>query len=237
MEAQTYQLPRIRSILVGVAVFLLFLAILCSLSDLVKLIGGPFLYLPARLGLIREVTSADVYTIHLTSLPTVRKIEAPGRYLVYTGDFQLLSLTTESLDAKAKPWLKLKSRTTGEEVPVSFVNRGLRLYDTPLVKGRPIFAFEIKTAGTYEIIHPRRDATVWIVPDYTAGREKTIVLAYVLQVTAILLVLGFPYYRRSWRRRQAKRARQREKREQVEAFWRAERRRREEEERRGGCLS
>jgi len=232
MADQPYQPPRVRTIIAAVTLFTALLIVLCLLSEVVKLVGSPFLYIPARLGLVQLVTRDEVRAFDLASGATVLDFTRPGRYAVFTIDYDLLVLTDGVLSAHAAPWLKLKAQGTGQSVAISFIERGLRPYDTPLAKGRPIFTFYIEDPGRYVMTYPARNATVFVVPDYTTGKEKTIALAYLLQIAAIglfLTVLFYPRLRRYWVYQRRIAAERRQKRIEADAFWQTEIRRRKEE--------
>lgn len=228
---QPYRPPSIRAIVAGVIIFTALLIVLCSLSEVVKLVGSPFLYIPARLGLIQRVTRDQVRALDLASGSTVLDFTPAGRYAVFTIDYDLLVLTDGLLSAHAAPWLRLKSQETGKSVAVSFIERGLRPYDTPFARGRPIFTFYIEAPGRYVMTYPARNATIFIVPDYTTGKEKTIALAYFLQIAVIGAFLGglfYPRLRRYWIYQREIAAERRQKRIAADAFWQTEVRRKRE---------
>ncbi|MFL5802100.1 MAG: hypothetical protein ACJ8CR_10220 [Roseiflexaceae bacterium] len=215
-------------------IFAIVLVLFWLLSDTLKFAGAPFLYLPDKLGILRQVRSTEIYAIDLASVPTTIDIAQPGRYLVFTGDFKLLQLNVLS-DARNKPWLSLRALETSRPVTLTSVARGLRPYDTPLTKGRPIFAFEIETPGAYEFSYPVRSASIALVPDYTTGNEVTITLVYAVQIAVILFVLGaVSRYRRrgfrAWKRKLD--GLQQQRRTRGEIFWQNEIQRIEEEQER-----
>ena len=63
------------------------------------------------------------------------------------------------------------------------------IYDTPLANGRPMVTFEITKPGEYTITHPTRPTTVYIIPDYTTGKENWINFLVVLQVVALIIII------------------------------------------------
>ena len=222
MSITKFQPPKLRNIAVGIMAFIALLALFGTLSTVVKWVGLPFLYIPSKLGLTTLVAREDVQTLDLASSPTLLEIAKPGQYAVFAADRDLLVITDQLLDAGKEPWLSVKSQGTGEPVVVSFVKRGLRPYDTPLAKGRPIFTFAIKTPGNYVLTHLTRKAAISIVPDYTTGKEKTLVLAYYLQIALIAVPIGVFYYRRYRIRRRRVQILQAQKRIQSDAFWQTE---------------
>jgi len=212
-------------------IFLVILALFWLLSDTVKFVGAPFLYLPDKLGIVRQVGSTEIQAIDLASTPATLALAQPGRYLVFTGDFKLLQLNVTS-DTRNKPWLSMRAVDTNRPVTVTHVVRGLRPYDTPLTRGRPIFAFEITMPGTYEFRYPREKASIALVPDYTTGNELTITLVYIFQIAVIGFVLGAASYHRrrgfrAWKRKLD--AQQAQRRARGDIFWQNEIRRMEED--------
>jgi hypothetical protein len=190
MTDQNYQPPRIRSIVIGILLFMVLLYSLLTLSGTMKQVGNVFLYIPSQLGLIQRVLPEEVHTIDLrTTSPTVLDFTSPGRYAIYTGDYDLLMLNI----LNGPPWLQVTSQSTREQIPIISIGRGARPYDTPLAAGRPIFAFDITVPGTYEIAYHFRYASIAIVPDYTTGKELVMVLAFIAQIFILLIILGIVY--------------------------------------------
>jgi hypothetical protein len=219
MLYRRHEPSRIRNVILGGIVIAVFLAIINVSPEAIKLAGALFLYIPDKLGLIEQVASEDTHIIHLASDMTLLEITESGRYAMYTADTYLLRAT---LNTKI-PWLVMTAQATGEQIAVSVVERGLRPYDTPVAKGRPIFTFEIETPGVYEISHPVRETSpiISIVPDYTTGQEATITLAYLLQIALIVVLASIPYYLRKQPKRDLIEALQQQKRDQSDAFWQA----------------
>jgi hypothetical protein len=212
--------PTFRSILLGIALFLIMVVFLCSLADVVKLLGAPLLFFPAKLGLIQDVTAEDVVNVKLATTPSRFNLYRPGLYAIYEGDLDLLELTDALAKSHAIPWVKIKALSTGESIPVMYVERGLLPFDSALVRGRPIFAFNITTPGTYEMAHITRPAlSVSILPDAVTGHEALIVIAAIVQ----LAILSSPaiYVRlRRYRQYQVELAARQERIQQVDAKWR-----------------
>ncbi len=223
MSESTYHSPRIRDILLGVLLFLIILGAFCSLPDIVKRTGNMLLFVPAKLGVVTRVSAEEVRTIDLrTPSPVVLAFPQPGRYAVYTGDQQILMLTDTMLEEQTRPWLRVISSVGNSSANVSFVERGLRLYDTPLAEGRPIFTFVIRQPGGYKLAFPNRLAAISIVPDYTTGKERTIFAAYLLQILVAVLVFAALYYRRRptpWAQARMRKQTQAQRRKETDAFW------------------
>ena len=220
MSLQTYSAPRTRSIVLGIIAFGMVVIAILSLSDLTKWVGAAFLFIPGRLGLIQQVTAADVIPVNVSTNPSLVEIPRPGLYSIYTGDRDLLENALDAERTQGAPWANIKFIPTGEKVPVYFVARGLAPYDTPLAKGRPVFSFTIKSAGAYQILHPVSPALIAIVPDYTSGNECAIGAFFILQLAAIVY---FPF-RAYQRRRRVRLGKLQEidnlKQIQGEDFWR-----------------
>lgn len=201
MEKQTmsdrdYQSPRILNIVIACAMFLVLLGMLWT----IKQIGDIFLYLPSQLGLVQRVAPKEIHQMDLhTGSSTSLEITRPGRYMVFTDDYYLL-LDSARSRVYDRVQLEVRSHTTGEPVNVVPVDRGVRLYDTPLAKGRPIFAFEVTASGSYEIeLLEFYNTSVAIAPDYTTGKEAIIVLSFLVQLVTLLAPIGVFYYRRHQR--------------------------------------
>jgi hypothetical protein len=191
MSDQNYQPPSIRNILLGILLFIVLVGLFINLPSAMKLVGNVFLYIPSQLGLIQRVRPGDVHTIDLrTASPTLVDIGKPGRYAVYTDDYDLLMNNV----LNGVVWLRINSHTTGEPVKVVPVERGARPYDTSLAAGRPILIFEVSVPDSYEFGYYFRYAFITIVPDYTTGKEPVIVLAYTVQIAILLTFLGIVRY-------------------------------------------
>lgn len=212
--------PRLRDILLAVVALLALIVAFINLGAVVKAAGAGLMLIPSALGIVRKVSSAEVFPYDLRTSPTSVGIGQPGRYAVYAYDYDLLTTSDELEQSGAEPWITLRSQVTGKSVPVAFVSRGMRAYDTPLAKGRPVLTFEIAVPGVYVMSHPAKLATIYIVRDYVTGKERTLTLAFLAQIAVVILPLTFLYTRRYLSRRNARRAAQRQRREESDAFWR-----------------
>ena len=205
--------PKLGNIALGILVVVVLVVFLCSASFFVKWTGAAFLVLPRVFGLLDSVRGDEIVTLPMDSSPTAVVFPAPEKYLVYTGDLELLEIAASLQASNATPWLVVQRAATGEAVPVTFVGRGLMPYDDPRAPGRPIMAFEIAQPGTYALSHPRRSLAVSLVPDRTTGKEGLMALTLAAQLALlaapILLVFGRPWRerRRTWRRHQQERRR------------------------------
>lgn len=227
MSASFYTRPTIRHILAGILAAILVLLFLGYLADVVKWIGAALLFIPARLGILQQASPEDILQIDFSLSPTAVAFPAAGQYALYTSNYDLLVITDALLESGGQPWLVITS-PQGERLPVAFIERGLRPYDTPLARGRPIFTFHIPAAGVYTLTHPTRPMlTVYFVRDYVSGRES---LHGVLLSAEVLLIGGWvslAVYRRFRQKERGFEALRREKRQQVEAFWQEQRRKKE----------
>lgn len=194
--------PKLRSIVIGIGLVLIATVLMCSLGDVLKTVGSPFLLIPGALGLVRTVSQDDVNPIDMASSPTKMWLPEAGTYAIYVDDIDLLSVTDALIDSKGNPWLKVKAVDTGETITTHFIERGLRVYDTPFAKGRPVIDFTIARAGTYELTHLRRNVKASIVPDYTTGHEALLTLIYLVQI-ALIAGLGVFFWRRRDRQERA----------------------------------
>jgi hypothetical protein len=193
--------PSFRAILFGIGIVIVAVMLLCALGDVLKTVGSPFLFIPGALGIIQTVGPEDVRTVQLASSPTAVRLMQPGLYAVYTDDGDLLSITDALINSSRNPWLKVKALDNGEQIPAVLIDRGLRVYDTPYAKGRPVINFAITRPGVYELTHPRRNIAVSIVPDYTTGREVLLTFIYLLQIGLLVGIAVFYWRRRRWEER------------------------------------
>jgi len=222
MSANQPGQPKIISIVIGVFLFTALLAFLLSLGEVVKLAGAPFLFLPVKLGLVEEVTAADVVNFNLDSHNTTLEFKSPGRYAVYTADLDLLEIANALEASGAEPWLKVQNQAGDQAVAIAFVRRGLTPFDSALARGRPVFTFIIETPGVYVLRHPARNAVATILPDAITGKEEVLTLAYILQAVLLLGLAGAIFYWARSRRLKRIRAIQQLKHIQGEAFWQKE---------------
>jgi len=217
-----YHPPTYRSIILGILLFVVLLLIFFFLPDVVKSIGTALLYIPSRVGLISWVHSTDVVSIHLPDSRTnMLDFQAAGPYVLYTDDYDLLVITDALMTSDAPPWLKVRRMETGEYLEITYVNRGLRPYDNPFARGRPILRFEIPAAGRYEITHPTRPGMIYILPDATTGRERVIIGAYVIQLAVVAAPIAALIHRHRRKKRERIARWEQEKRKEVESFWEA----------------
>jgi hypothetical protein len=219
--SNTYnQTPTIRSILLGIALFLIGVVLLCSLAEVIKLLSAPLLFFPAKLGLIQDVTADDVITVKLATTPSRFNLYRPGAYVIYQSDVDILELTDALGKSHATPWVKIKTLNTGESIPVTYVERGLLPFDSALVRGRPIFTFNITTPGTYEMSHlTRPTSSLSILPDAITGHETLIVVAAIVQLAILFSPVIYIGLRR-YRQYQAELAVSQQRTAQVNEKWR-----------------
>jgi hypothetical protein len=219
MADQRYHHPRFRDMIIGGIAFAVLIGLLWNLPSVIKRVGDFFLYFPSQLGFVQRVTPKEISKI---TSPTLLEITKPGKYMVFMPPVAYLGEQGEVL-------LNITSHTTGEQIRIVLVERGLRPYDTPLAEGRPIFEFEIMEAGKYEITFANQlydDAgIIAIVPDYTTGKEFVILFAYIIQIAILLIISGivyYPYYQRYQARIKTIEAPQKKMQIKGQAFWDAE---------------
>jgi hypothetical protein len=197
MFENKYRPTSILQIVFGIAAFVVVLGLFCSLPNVVKRVGDFLLYLPSKLGMVQRVKPEEVRVIDLRSgSTTLQEFSVRGAYAVYTSDYDLLTTADLQFANHRPPWIKVAAQASGEELPVSFVTRGLAPYDTPLADGRPVFTFVVVDPGTYVITHPTPYAFIAIVPDYTSGNEGLIIFVYVIEIALVLIVVSGVYRRR-----------------------------------------
>ncbi len=211
--------PSFRAILFGIVVIIIAVMLVCSLSDVLKTVGSPFLFIPGMLGIVQTVGPEDVHSIEMADSPTVVRLMRPGPYAVYVDDVDLLGITDSLIAANGNPWLRVKALDNGERIPATFIERGLRLYDTPYAKGRPVINFVIPRSGAYELTHPRRSTTISIVPDYTTGNETLLACLYLAQIAVLVGAVVFVLRRRNREERAAAKAQKEAAIKRADAFW------------------
>ena len=220
MAGPTARTPRLRDILLAVIALGVLIVAFINLGAVVKLAGAGFMVIPSALGFVHRVSPQEVFTYDMSRSPTLVGISQPGRYALYAYDSDLLTTSDQLEQSNAAPWITLKSQITGEAVPVAFVGRGMRPYDTYLAKGRPVLSFVIAKPGMYVMTHPAQPVPISIVRDYVTGNERTLTLAILAQIAVVVIPLMFLYTRRYLVRLDARKAAQRRKRQESEAFWR-----------------
>jgi len=191
--------PTIRSIAAGILLATLLCFAFFSLPILLKYAGAVLTFVPGQLGLIDVVSPDEVMAVDMSTSPTAVSLDEPGKYALFTDNYDLLVVNDAVVAAQGKPWFRLIGERE-QEIRITLVARGMALYDTPFAKGRPVAHFEIVEHGTYSMIHPARPAYAYIVPDYTFGQEAWIVLMMVLEG-----ILAAALFWRWWRARQARR--------------------------------
>lgn len=211
--------PRFRDIILAVVVLVVLIFAFINLGTVVKFVGAGLMVIPSALGIVQQVSPDEVFAYDLSKSPTTVAIGQPGRYAVYAYDYDLLAVTDQLEQSGHAPWITLKSQITNESLPVAFVKRGMRPYDTYLAKGRPVLSFVITRPGAYSMVHPARKVTIAIVRDYITGNERTLALAYLAQIGLVIIPVAFILARRGLARREARKLAQRETRERAELFW------------------
>lgn len=218
--------PRLRDIGLALLSALVALIALLQLGDVVKAAGALLYWLPARLGLVQQAQAADVWRHDLQTLPEGLQFSAAGRYMVYTADYDLLVISATLRDAQDRTWLVLTEASTGRRADAQWVERGMRMYDSHLAPGRPVFSVEIPRPGTYRMEAPHRPAEIAIVRDYVTGNEARISFIFAAELALLASPLAVLYGRPYLRQWLSSRAAQRARREEVDAAFKLVRERR-----------
>jgi hypothetical protein len=210
MSKEGFRPPRLLTIGLGIALFILFLIALCSLSQGVKWAGSVLLFIPERLGLVRTVQPSEVFEFDMTRSPAQVKFTRAGLYQVYTSDYDLLVISDQLAQSDSAPWITVTDAVSGKPATVTHITRGLLPYDTPHASGRPVIEVEIPEAGDYLLDYPTRQAEISMVPDYVTGHEALINTAFAAQFLILALPFAVLLYRReqrTWEQSRAERAR------------------------------
>ena len=225
--------PTFRAMLFGIVIVIIAMMLICALGDVLKIAGSLFLFIPGALGIIQTVGPEDVRTVEMADSPTILRLMQPGLYAVYVDDADLLTITDALINANGNPWLKVKAVDNGEKISAVLIDRGLRLYDTPYARGRPVINFAITRPGAYELTHPRRNISMSIVPDYTTGHETLFTLIYLVQIALVAGIVVFFWRRRTRTEREADKTQREAWIKRANAYWekRAAQQRAEQEKR------
>ncbi len=211
--------PTFRAMLAGIAIAIIAMMLVCSLGAVLKIVGAPFLFIPGALGIIQTVGPEDVRTVAMAESPTIVRLMQSGLYAIYVDDADLLTLTDAMINASGSPWLKVKALDNGEAIRVTFIERGMRLYDTPYASGRPVINFAITRPGAYELTHPRRNISVSIVPDYTTGNETLLAFIYLIQIAVVAGIAVIFWRRRTRAEREVDRTQREAWIKRANAYW------------------
>ncbi len=222
MTDQNYQPSKYSPIALGVILFILLLVVLCSLSDLIKFAGYPLLWLPEQLGFVEVVHPRDVTVIHMSE-GRDHTVQFPktGWYQVYTNDYDLLLATDDLAVRGGKPWISARD-PSGSAAGIGYIQRGLRPYDSPFAKGRPVLTIYAGEPGQYSLRHPTKPTDLTITPDYTTGNEFTIYFFYILQLAVLSAPFAYLIYRSRTRTVQRVKSVKQLKRIQGDDFWKRE---------------
>lgn len=163
-----------------------------NLAEAVKWFGTPFLLLPDALGLIERVRGEETHKFVTAMRQSYElTLDKPGDYLIYLdaqGGFIMESDVTLSLSG---PDGRVRIAPTG---------RGVKPYDTPILKGFPGLRFTINQPGNYQLgIQPNLDGQIVVIgiaPDYITDNVTLHAWAINLQIGLIVAIVGFVYYRR-----------------------------------------
>ncbi len=222
MSDQTYQSPKVYPITIGIVVFVLFLILMCSLMNLIKTAGYTLMWLPEKLGVLQVAHKDEVTVIHMNDGPLSTVVfTRPGWYQIYTNDYDLLLASDSMASHGGTPWVNVRD-PSGTLIDAVFIERGLRPYNSPFAKGRPVLAVQVIQPGAYRLRHPTKVADMSIVPDYTTGSEVNIYLFYVLQLGLVLLPFAYLIWKAQARSAQQVKSVKQLKRIRGEDFWKRE---------------
>jgi hypothetical protein len=182
--------PTFRSIFGGIALLVILILAFLNIDKIFKYIGATLTFIPSQLGLFQVVSRNEVMPVDIHSTPTSITFTKPGRYLLYTDDYDLLVVNDAIIAANIKPWINIQSES-GKPVQVSLIERGMAIYDTPLARGRPVASFEIVYPGVYIMAHPRKPVNIYILPDYLSGKEGKITFFICLEIVIVVLAIWY----------------------------------------------
>jgi hypothetical protein len=114
MTKASFQSPRLLTIGLGIAVFVLLLIALCSLSRGIKGAGSVLLFIPERL--VHTVHPAEVFEFDRNRSPSQVAFTRGGLYQVYTSDDDLLVISDQLAQSDAPPWITIAK--AGSDAPV-----------------------------------------------------------------------------------------------------------------------
>jgi hypothetical protein len=221
----------LRSILLGIALFVILFLAFFRIPDVVKFSGAALMYLPSRLGLIDMVLPKDVVALPLDENPSAFTISAPGRYVMYLNNYDLLIVHDAVVAGNSDPWMNIQSEDLGTPVKVNLIGRGLSWYDTPFARGRPVVTFEIDQPGTYQFMHPTRPDMIYLLPDTVTGNESRITFWVLFEIAIIGGAVFYIFRRRTASKRELRLKSQADNRARVENTWKRIETRKEEKQR------
>ncbi len=200
MSNERFQAPSIRAIVTGIGVLVIgTILIVCNLTYIVKTAGWVLLLIPQQLGVIERTSPNEIQTIDLSTPGQEISFARSGSYFVY---YEFPFVTNDLVDGRdVPPHLVLACRGTEAPVPFEVVERGLRPYDTPFARGRPVFRFSLSAPDACQLTHSIRWTSIAIVPDHVTGKEAAITGSYVVELAVLCAVFGAPLYLRGQRRR------------------------------------
>jgi hypothetical protein len=188
MSTDSYRPASVRAIIFGIIAFIILLTIICGLSEVIKGIGAPFMVLPEAIGWIPDADRKDVVTIDMQMASIQTTFDQTGNYTIYGYDYDLLLITDEMARSTGNPWLKIQNIANSEEITPEFISRPLIPFDSILVRGRPLFNFYISQPGDYQLVFPRRFATIFLLPDQVTGHLGIILFSFFAQ----LIIISIP---------------------------------------------
>lgn len=196
-QPSSYTPPTVRNILLGILLCLLILASIGYLAEIVKGCGYLLLYIPARLGMIQQVSPTQIQALDFSNTPTEVDFSVAGEFVVYTVHYDLLMTSDLLAEEALSPWLRIISLQSGTEIEIEPIRRGLMPQDTPFAKGRPIYFFQIPQAGSYRLFHPTYPGAMVYFAQYDFYRYETSARRILTIEAFLFLVLtgGYLYVR------------------------------------------
>lgn len=194
-ETPGFRRPNLLGCLAGVALSLVLIMGFLFLVDVVKLFGEPFMLLPQALGIVEPVDRDAVVAVAPRMDDwVVVPLQTPGPYFVVVADYYgwLPEMEVQMLDSAEN------------EVHLEPFERGVRPYDSAVVRGLPIYKFMANEPGEYWLRIVGRsnqppDTTFLLsmVPDTVSGREGTLARIISLQLGVLILaIVLYIYFRR-----------------------------------------
>ncbi|MGB9674477.1 MAG: EGFR-like transmembrane domain-containing protein, partial [Anaerolineales bacterium] len=213
--------PTIRAIVLGILLFVLILGLVGNLGEIVKGTGYLLYYPLGKLGLLKQVTSNEVFAVDMSVARQTLVFKTAGNYAFYTSNLDLLMITDAISEGDGKPWLKLTCADDGKAVEVDFVHRGLMIYDTPLAKGRPIFVMSIPQPGTYVMQNATQPGALgYFVRDYVSGQEKSLTIYIIVEILLLISPFGIYEYRHLRKKSNLIKVHQQQNRLRADNLWR-----------------
>jgi hypothetical protein len=197
-DSNSFRPATVKSIILGVLLFVVIAFAFTRLGDLTKWFGEIFLFLPDRLGWVQTVHAEEVIPIAMNLPETEILVPSPGRYAVYTDDYDLLTMSNDLEKSGSRSWFRIHSQNSMDYLEIDYVHRGQSIYDTRQAPGRPVMTLIIHQPGRYVVEHPSRPTSIYLTPDRVTGNEGRLNFFIFLQIAALFsLIFLWVRHRRS----------------------------------------